>query len=75
MCEVILYPIQKKKIEQGSKNLCSTRDMVAKLFIAIHVNFWFRRGVEGGREVAWDGMVAFYFIYHAVSAGGHFSFS
>jgi hypothetical protein len=47
MCEVV-NPVPKKK--QRSKNLCSTRDLVAKLFIAILVNYAFlgpgvRRGL------------------------------
>jgi hypothetical protein len=45
---MILNPVQKKKKQkQWSKNLCSTRDVVAKLFIAIHVNWWFRRLKRG----------------------------
>jgi hypothetical protein len=47
MSEVILnlVPLKKKKT-QRSKNLCSTRDQVGKLFIAILVNCRFLG--EGG---------------------------
>jgi hypothetical protein len=39
MSEVILNPVpSKKKKPQPSKNLCSTRDLVAELFIALLVN-------------------------------------
>jgi hypothetical protein len=39
MSEVILNPVpSKKKKKQRSKNLCSTRDLVAELFIALLVN-------------------------------------
>jgi hypothetical protein len=44
--------------------------MVAELFIAIIVNCWFSAYWRG--EAAEGGIVAFYFIGHAVGAGGHF---
>jgi hypothetical protein len=65
MSEVILNLAPSKK-KKRSKNLCSTRDLVAKLFIAILMNFRY------GEVVAYCAMVTFYFIDHAVAAGGYF---
>jgi hypothetical protein len=53
---------------QRSKNLCSTRDLVAELFIAILVNLRFEG--EGGSEE-----VAYPFIDRSLGAGDHFLFS
>jgi hypothetical protein len=53
MNEVILNPVPSKKKTQQSKNLCSTRDLFAKLFIAILVNCRIRNerpGCGGGKD-------------------------
>jgi hypothetical protein len=47
MSELILNAVPKKT--QRCKNLCSTREQIVKLFIAILVNYAFF-GVEGGRS-------------------------
>lgn len=49
MSEVILNTVQKRK---GAKNLCSTRDLVAKLFVAIFANNAFCDGGSGGAPKA-----------------------
>jgi hypothetical protein len=55
MSEVIMNPISKIKAHtQWSKNLCSIRDLVAKLFIAIHVIYAFVGGEWSiQKEVLW----------------------
>jgi hypothetical protein len=47
LCFLFFFePSSEKK--QRSKNFCSTRDVVAKLCIGIHVNWRFRRKRRGG---------------------------
>jgi hypothetical protein len=65
MSEVILNLVQSKK-KKRSKNLCSTRDLVAKLFIAILVNSRYR----GAGCVGWYGNILFY--RSCCRAGGYF---
>jgi hypothetical protein len=73
MSEMKLKLIKKKT--QGGKNLCSTRDQVAKLFIAILANCGFRVG--GWGAYAKDGpMIAYRNTDRTLdTGGGHFVFN
>jgi hypothetical protein len=75
MIEVIVNPVPKKNKTQWSKNLCGTRGLVAKLFIAILMNYAFL-----GRGMAEDypkasAMVAYFLTHRSLGAGGHIVFS
>jgi hypothetical protein len=77
MSEVMLN-LEKKNGE--SKNICTTRDQVAKLFIAILVNSQFLNAREGGggghsraRLILQDGsMIAYLLTDRALGDGDHF---